>query len=95
MNSMLQGSIPTQSKLSLTRETQEMPNPEPGCARTLPLCGKTFGFIFSAVTGQILSRNFFQLSDIEKLANFSHILANFTMKKEIPKNYKMCPNKIQ
>ncbi len=50
-----------------------MPNPEPGCASTLPLCGKTFGFIFSAVTGQILSRNVFQFSDIEKLAIFSEI----------------------
>jgi hypothetical protein len=72
-----------------------MPNPEPGCARTLPLCGKTFGFIFSVVTGQILSRNFFQFSDIEKLAIFSQILAKFTMKFFFPKNYKMCPNKIQ
>jgi hypothetical protein len=71
MNSTLQGSTPySKSKLSLTRETQEMPNPEPVCARTLPLCGKTFGFIFSAVTGRILSRNFFQFSDIEKLAIF-------------------------
>jgi hypothetical protein len=47
-----------------------MPNPEPACARTLPSCGKTIGFIFSAVTGQTLSRNVFQFSDIEKLAIF-------------------------
>jgi hypothetical protein len=72
-----------------------MPNQEPACARTLPLCGKTFGFIFSAVTGQILSRNF---SPIFWYWKFGKFFPNFSQiyneKKNSQKTTKCLPTKL-